>query len=198
MPNNLDLFFYIAAYITIVLALAMSDMVQSMHRLLRARDRVRWRVAPLLAIAFVFLSVLSEFFTLWQYVGIRRISFYELAGMMACPTLIALAALAVVPDEVPPEGLDLEVFYFEHRGYLYVVLLIAFLGDLVRNLLQPGAWQSEALIYLGAVFAPVLGILALLAISKNRRVHIVGVIALFAIAHVAYSHWEVVLPPARA
>jgi hypothetical protein len=70
MQTKVDMFAYLSAFVTIVLALAVSDMVQSTHRLLRARAKIVWDVRPIIAAAVVFLSVLSEFFSLW---GVGRV-----------------------------------------------------------------------------------------------------------------------------
>src|SRR5262245_51801197 len=101
----MELFPYVRAFITIVLALALSDMVQSTHRLLRARAKVIWDIRPLLAAVIVFLSVLSEFFSLWGVAPVESLSFLELVGLMVTPTLLSVTALAVLPDQVPENGL---------------------------------------------------------------------------------------------
>ena len=55
MITSIDMFAYLAAFISVVLALALSDLVQSFHRLLRARRRVKWSLTALIAAATVFM-----------------------------------------------------------------------------------------------------------------------------------------------
>jgi hypothetical protein len=62
--TSLDLFAYLAAFVSVVLALAVSDLLQSLHRLIRARKRVRWSLTAILAAGLVFLAILEEFFGL--------------------------------------------------------------------------------------------------------------------------------------
>lgn len=64
VATGLDMFAYLAAFVTVVLALAVSDMLQSVHRLLRARARVRWSLVAILAAIAVFMAILEEFFAL--------------------------------------------------------------------------------------------------------------------------------------
>jgi len=124
-----DLFAYPAAFISIVLAVALTDMIQSTHRLLRARDRVKWDpLTPLLALS-VFLGILAMFFSLWGDARFEKLSFYGLVGFMAGPTLTALIAFAVLPDEVPDAGLDLKKFYFDNRRYLVILLALSAITD---------------------------------------------------------------------
>ena len=62
MPTSLDLFAYLAAFVSVVLALAVSDWVQSFHRLLSNRQNVRWRSVALIAALNVFMASIEEFF----------------------------------------------------------------------------------------------------------------------------------------
>jgi hypothetical protein len=73
--KNPSLFEYLAAFVTIVLAIALSDMLMSLHRLLVARARVSWNVIPLAAALFVFLSLLSEFFSIHTAANMATVSF---------------------------------------------------------------------------------------------------------------------------
>jgi len=54
MATSIDMFAYLAAFVSIILALAVSDLVQSLHRLLRARRRVKWSLTALIAALTVF------------------------------------------------------------------------------------------------------------------------------------------------
>jgi hypothetical protein len=101
----------LTSFVAIVLALALSCMVKITHHFIRARARVIWDIRALLAAAILFLSVLSEFFSIWGIGGGGSFSFLDLLGLMASPTRLSLAALAVLPDEVPKDGLDLAKFY---------------------------------------------------------------------------------------
>ena len=70
------LFEYLAAFITIILAIAFSDMATSLHRLLGARRRIEWHPLPLLVALFVLLTLITNFFELWPLTRLDRISYY--------------------------------------------------------------------------------------------------------------------------
>ncbi|MBO9712223.1 hypothetical protein [Sphingomonas sp.] len=192
MTHDADLFQYLSAFITIVLALALGDMIQSLHRLLRARDRVRWHLLPLAAVLFVFMSLLSEFFTLWRDSAITAISFYGLIGLLVCPTLIAIAALAVLPDDVPAGDVDLHDFYFANHRYLYTLLALAFIGDVARTLMVPANW--ERLGFFAFIYTLAIGATLALAIWRRPALHYAGLALLFAVANFGYSYWVIRAP----
>ena len=199
MPNQTDLFFYFAAFITVVLGLAVGDMVTSLHRLLRAGRRVRWSVTPAIAILFVFLSVLSQFFTIWEMLGPTRFTFYGLVGAMTAPVAIALAALAVLPDEVGDGAFDLEAFYLNNRLYIHGVLLLAFLADCGYELLKLDVRASGFAFEAMGVTLPNLiacGVFVALARSRSRKLHLGGLGLLLLLGLIGYGLYDVALPAA--
>ena len=116
---------YVAAFASIILALAVTDLATSMHRLLRARKRVRWHWLPLSLALLILLSTVQfwwVFFDVWR----SRTSF-TLGGFL--PDFLTLLLLffiasAALPDEVPADGLDLDAYYFENRTYFWTLFLL--------------------------------------------------------------------------
>jgi hypothetical protein len=190
MPKA-ELFAYLAAFVTIMLAIALTDMVQSAHRLLRDRSRVRWDfLTPLLAL-WVFLWVLSEFFSLWLDARFEKLTFYGLLGLITVPTLTSLAAFAVLPDDVPSEGLDLERFYFENLTYFILLLALINAADVARILAfairfdgfkEVGPWVPY-LMWWGVTFA----CLALMYLVRKRWAQLTSLIGLLAVAHMGFG-----------
>lgn len=193
-----SLFDYLAAFATIVLAIALTDLVQSTHRLIRARDRIKWDVLPLLLAAIIYLAVLSEFFSLWQEVQVRHFSFYQLVWMMTVPTVVAFAGYAALPDEVSDGGIDLTQFYFSNRRYLVTLLLLYTLGDFVRSLIWIGKngyldrW--EVWLWYGLINSAAFAIFAVMWFAKSRRVQLMALLALFAQANISYFQWAIDVP----
>lgn len=194
---NINLFQYLAAFITIVLAIALTDLLGSLHRLIVARERVHWSVLPLLAAGFVFVSVVSEFFSIWVVADVARISFAYLLLLVVVPSLLALAAFAVLPDDVPAEGLDLEKFYMSNRVYLYTTLAMDWAGDYIRTpihaYLVNGAnlWTDPKHFAHTAPSLVLIAVFVLLAWSKDRRVHMVCLLGFYLYSCAEYFIWTV-------
>ncbi|HJW41596.1 MAG TPA: hypothetical protein VJ476_10255 [Rhizomicrobium sp.] len=198
--RNPELFGYIAAFVTIVLAIALSDLLMSLHRLIVARRRVTWSSVPLLAAGYVFLLVLSEFFSIWAHANVAQIPFFYLVLLVSVSSTGALAAFAVLPDEVPERGLDMWQTYLENRGYLFGILIISFIGDSVRA--QAHLFLIHRSVVLGltawlvfwALDLVSVGLFALLAWTANKRVHVAGLLALYGIAAYGFGAWTVGAP----
>jgi H+/Cl- antiporter ClcA len=58
-------FEYLLALVSILIGLAVADLSSSLHRLLRARRRVRWDWLPLAGAFLVILLILEFWWNLW-------------------------------------------------------------------------------------------------------------------------------------
>ena len=174
------LFSYLSAFVTIVLALGMSDLLMSAHRLLRHARTVRWAALPVAAALLVLLALLSEFFSMWSLTEVVRVSFGGLILHLLPTVFIFLAASAVLPDEVGNEPFDLDAFYFAQRRYFYLTLSLAFLSDVPRGMLGSPVTIAEIASSLASPTGAATAIFALLAFSRRRWLHWLGLAAVFA------------------
>jgi len=176
------MFAYLAAFVTVVLALALSDWVQSLYRLIRARKRVRWSLTALLAALVVFLAILEEFFGLWRLAGVERFTYLDLLALIVPPILLSIAAMTVLPDEVPESGLDLAQHYMDSRRLLYLFLSLWVIGVFLRltDLHPVVTGRPASFLELVAMFpwqtVPLFGAFAAMAWSDSMRVQLAGVI----------------------
>ena len=194
-----DLFAYLAGFVTIMLAIALTDMVQSTHRLLRDRARVKWDgLTPLLAI-WVFLWVLSEFFSLWVDARFDRLTYFGLLGLVTVPTLTSLAAFAVLPDEVPAAGLDLEQFYFDNLGLLIILLALIHLGDVGRIVIYAARFNGfvrlEPWLPFLAMWGAAFASLALMYWVRTRWAQFLGLTVLLADAFWGFTSGYIAAQP---
>jgi len=168
-------FEYVLPMVSILVGLAIGDLAVSLHRLLRARQRVRWDWLPLAAAVLVLLLIL---FFWWAFYGMGRAevwtrywAFLVLAAALVTMFLLASAAL---PDAVPEDGLDLSAYYDENRRYFWVLFTLFNLLALALDYL---AYTGEPAIPTGPLRAlPTLGIAALLltlAFVRKRAYHVV-------------------------
>lgn len=185
-----ELFSYLSAFVTIVLAVALGNMIQSTHQLIRARHRVKWDALPLLFAAIIAVLVVSEFFSLavvrgelgralWSGLAISQVSMARLLWMLAVPTMFALLAYSVLPDEIPAGGIDLTAFYFSERRVWAAIFALASLLDMARSIelfvshgmpvtsYIAAVWASEVVVYAG---------LAIMFFSSSRRWNWLGVL----------------------
>lgn len=196
------LFSYLSAFITIVLAIAFGDMATSLHRLLRARKRVKWHPLPLAVALFVLLTLATLFFELWDLTRIERVSYFRLVWLLAPQFVYFLAASSVLPDKVPEQGLDLLDWYMAERHYFLGVLALAMLLDATSSVLEGWHVFMTHPDFFWGFFVPAnlaaFTLLAVMMVSRRVWVHGLALAALYAVAYVGYGNWTIEGAPAAA
>ncbi|MBN1269592.1 MAG: hypothetical protein JXB04_08395 [Kiritimatiellae bacterium] len=133
----------IATLITIVFGLMLTDLFASVHRLIRNRRRVRWHWLPLLVAWYMLTTVLKNWWALVSHDGggvwASGWMFFFYGHLLL---LLYLAASAVLPDEIPADGLDLRKFYVGNRRHFWGLLAGVALAMLLVTLLLPVFTES--------------------------------------------------------
>jgi hypothetical protein len=188
------LFGYLAAFITVLLAIAVGDMAVSLHRLLRARRRIKWHPLPLVAAFIVLLILLTNFFAIWRLTETERITFLELCWLLVPQFLYFLAASAVLPDEIPAKGLNLFDFYAAERRYLYTLLLLAVVAEIIDGTLRLRLFEQDPqryfTHYLPLNFVSSLSLLAMIW-RREKWVHWTALTILLVVAYFGVLGWTV-------
>jgi hypothetical protein len=117
-------FEFLTAFVAILIGLAITDLATSLHRLLRARRRVKWDWAAPLAALIVAIQVVAQFWVFWYSSADQRFTFASTAALAGVLVLLFLLASAVLPDEVPEQGIDLRAFYDETRPYFWGLMTV--------------------------------------------------------------------------
>ena len=164
---------YVSVFVSIVLGLAVAELGSSFHKLMRGRKWVRWDWMSL-ALAFVMLLEIVQFWWLshdW-YLHTPELRLVEFLPNLLLFLLIYLMAAAVLPDEVPEEGLDLRQFYVETSTYFWSLVLIMTVAlILIRGPVNAGS--SDWLAVARSQRANLVVIVAVtpLLFVRNVRVH---------------------------
>src|SRR3982750_2593896 len=137
----------VAVLVAIVLGLALAELGTSLHRLIRAGRRVQWDwMSP--ALAFLILLETVQFWWLSQswYASATELRLIEFLPRLVLLLLIYLLAAAVLPDEIPEDGIDLRSFYISTSRYFWSLVLLLTLCIMI--FIVPAGANSD---YLGGL-----------------------------------------------
>jgi hypothetical protein len=174
---------YVSVFVSIVLGLAIADLATCFHKLMRARRQVEWDWMSL-ALALVMVLEVLQFWWLshdW-YAQRADLRVVEFVPHLLLLLLIYLMAAAVLPDEVPPDGLSLREFYTESGPYFWSLVLVMTVAIIV--ILGPrnaGTSDVVAVAKNQLVNIAVLLAVAPLPFVRNIRLHqtvLLGFVAL--------------------
>ena len=114
-------FEYALVLISILMGLALADIVISFHRLIRPRETVRWDGRVVIAASLVMLEVIRMWFAQWTGRDLANaLTFGVYLGEFVQILLLVLLAFASLPDAVD-ESCDLGHFYEANRRYFWSI-----------------------------------------------------------------------------
>jgi hypothetical protein len=184
MTPEIRAFEFALGLFSILIGLAIADVAASLHRLMRARPRVRWDPLVLLSALFAMVITVGMWFDLW---GIRHATsvrhFFVYLALVGAFFVLFLIAAASLPDEAS-EWVDLREFYAGNRRYfwslvtlfelIYVAFGIHFLASDIDRL--PTAVIAVILFQ----WTVLVAVPAVLALARSRAIQYAGLALLFA------------------
>ncbi len=171
-------FEYLAGLFTIIIGLAVVDIANSFHMLMRIRASLRWNPLVLLAAVYALLLTITMWFKLWSVRGFAEAGNY-LFSLSLCIEylLLFLIAAASLPDD-PHAGIDLRRFYAENRRYLWGLVVLYQVSNVghAAYFFTHGEHANPLHTVLG--FGLPLAIAVTLFAVRSRAVHYAGVAVL--------------------
>jgi hypothetical protein len=177
-------FEFICAFYSVVLGVAVAQLMTIVGRLLEVRDQVRTYWVHSLWVVNVLLIDVTCWLAMWNLQGAkswRVVSFLLLVGLVASIFLITVLLFPRVPES--GGQIDLDAHYYKNRRIFFLATAAAWILGLLCNLsfLPMKSWLN------GAVIFPVLFVFlsAFAAFTKNRRYHATS--AIFALAAITFG-----------
>lgn len=157
----MDAFSYLSVLISIILGLAVTQVLQGFRGLMLARSRVRayW---PALVWAVLVLVIAAEEW--WSMYGLRvrptsSWTFPDFAFVLLQTVPVYLLAGLVLPDVDGDRDVDLRDHYYAHHRWFFLLLVLLILISIVRVRVFIGAWPVpldlgfQAFFAVGSAFA---------------------------------------------
>ena len=116
---------YLSVFLAILVGLAVADLATSFHKLMRARERVEWDWLSLaLAVVMLLEIVLFWWGSFHWYRAAADMSIGKFLPDLLLFIVLFLAVAAVLPDEVPADGLSLRKHYFSTAPYFWTLMVL--------------------------------------------------------------------------
>jgi len=112
-------FEYALGLISILMSLALADVVVDLHRLIRHAKTVVWDGRALVAAALVIVEIIRTWFAQWALRDLDvALNFPVYVALFGHILLLVVTAIACLPDDLG-EGCDLSRFYDQNRRYFW-------------------------------------------------------------------------------
>lgn len=122
-------FEYTSVMASIIVGLALVDILVSLNRLIRAGGSVRWHWAAPATALLVSLTIIQIWWGSYSPQD-AAMTIGQFLPLLVELVILFLLAAAALPDEIPPGGLDLRIYY-DRNGRYFWSLFTAALGWLI-------------------------------------------------------------------
>ena len=166
-------------FASIILGVGVTDELMSLHRLIRFRHRVRWDWAVPAVALLVLLTVVQIW---WSIQGIKGpLTIGAFLPVVVELVLVFLLAAAVLPDEVPPDGLDLRRYYHENGSYIWSLYAAVLAWVIITAMATEIRSRASLANFLDshAMDMPILALMVSLIFVRRRWWHAVALLILF-------------------
>jgi hypothetical protein len=165
----MDSFSYLSVLLSVIIGLAITQVLQGLRALMLARASARLYAPSLIWAGLVLLIAVQMW---WSSFGLRDQEnwTFGLYGLILLQTaLFYLAAGLVLPD-LSPERIDLEADYYRNRGWFFGLLAGAAAASILKDVALEGTLPEPANL---AFHAWLIGSCVVAILSGNRRFHAV-------------------------
>ena len=165
----MDAFNYLSVLLSIILGLAVTQILQGYRALLLAKGRVR-HSATVLIWSGLFLIFVAQAW--WASFGLRdhtEWNFLTFVVIMLQMGLLYMGAALIFPD-IPPSGdVDLGEHFEQHRGAFFGFLIAMLGASVLKSVALDGRLPAKT----DLLFHVVLGVIGVVGIvARNARVQI--------------------------
>ncbi len=165
----MDAFSYLSVLLSIILGLAITQILQGFRDLMQARSRLRLYWPPLLWAILLGVICVQEWWAMFTWRSYMHWTFTGFSMMLAQTVATYLAAALVLPDVRGDEPIDLRSYYYANHRWFFVMGVITILVSIGKDLVLNGHLPQPPLDFAAQlVFLAVFGTGALTA---RERVH---------------------------
>lgn len=162
----------VLVFVGIIVGVAVSDQLSSLHRLLRQRELVRWDWLLLWMAALVLLTLIQVWWSLASMPAGRVTIGAFLPGVVLLILLFLLSA-ASLPDSDDPNRLDLPAYYQRQSRYIWTLFTLALVWLTTTSAVQRATSGQLSIVGLAPELL-VIAVMASMAVLRRRWWHAVG------------------------
>jgi hypothetical protein len=162
-------FEYLSVLISIILGLAITQILQGFRDLMQARTRLTlyW---PSVLWAILLLAVcVQEWWAMFGWRDHDPWTFVGFSMMLAQTVATYMAAALALPDVKGDEAIDLRTYYYANHRWFFTMGVAAIAISILKDRVLTGAWTSPPLNL--AMLLVFLAILLANALFLRERVH---------------------------
>lgn len=158
----MDAFSYLSVLLSIILGLAITQILQGFRDLMQARTRLRLYWPSVLWAVLLLVICVQEWWAMFSWRDYRPWTFSGFSMMLGQTVATYLAAALVLPDVRGDEPIDLRAYYYANHRWFFAMGVITMLMSIGKDLVLNGHVPSPPIDFIAqVVFIAILGFGAL-------------------------------------
>ena len=135
-------FDYLVVLLSIVLGLAMTNVLARLALVMQARDRVNFYWPPIAWAIWVFFIAVQHWWSQWSWRLSPEANFGSFCLQLLTPVLLFLLSALALPDREEDGKVDLERWYFYNRKWFFGLLFLVPLASVLEEVVRSGYMRS--------------------------------------------------------
>jgi hypothetical protein len=164
----MDAFSYLSVLLSIILGLAIQQVLQGYRALILSRRRIHFYPLPLIWSVLLLIIVVQHWWASFGLADRAEWSFADFATTLVLTSLIYMLSAVVLPDVPENEPLDLEAHYYREAQAFFLLLGAAVGWSLLRELMLEERLPERDNLLFHLLF---LTVAALGIATRRERVH---------------------------
>ena len=165
----MDAFSYLSVLLSIILGLAITQILQGFRDLMQARTRLRLYWPSLLWAILLLVICVQEWWAMFGWKNYRPWTFTGFSMMLGQTVATYLAAALVLPDTRGDEPIDLRAYYYANHRWLFASFGMVVVISIAKDLVLSGSLPSPPANFLGQLAFIAIALVA--ALSSREIVH---------------------------
>ncbi len=121
-------FEYVTIFVSILLALAVAEILAGLGRLIRERDQVRVYWVHVAWMLLAILAVTQSWWAIWNVRTHEFANFFEFLALVVPRLIFVLVAFLLAPPISSGQSFDLREYYFRHIRWVALLSTTAIFG----------------------------------------------------------------------
>lgn len=143
----MDAFSYLSVLLSIIIGLAITQVLQGYRALLLSRRRVKLFFPSLAWSACILLIAVQMWWSSFGLADRPEWTFGAFAIILLQTTLFYMMAGLVLPDVPPAETIDLKAHYFREATPFYGIFIAIILTSFAKNMMLDGGMKPTELVF---------------------------------------------------
>ena len=140
----MDAFSYLAVLFSVVLGLALTQILKGLRALMLARSRVQIYWPALIQAGLLLLIVTQDWWAMFGLRAVKDWTFAMFATVLLMVTLLYLVAGLALPDIEREGSVDMRETYFAHRRWFFGLFALVIVVSLLKDLVIQGRITTVA------------------------------------------------------